>query len=238
MLIENTFTLTAPPDDLWNYLLDVEKIAPCMPGAELTETVDDTHWKGKLNMKFGPVSMSFAGEVKMAERDDEAKRVVLSAKGMEQKGKGAANATVTSWLEPGDTGAETTVKMTADIALTGAAAQMSRGLLPEISKKLTQQFADCLQASMAAEQAAKAPPVAAGDAGVGGGGAPAPGKGTPDVGSTTAPTSATPPPAASTAPVARPVAKPVGGISLGLAAVWALIKNFFRRLFGGGSKAS
>ena len=160
MLIENTFTVTAPPDDLWNYLLDVEKIAPCMPGAELTETVDDTHWKGKLNMKFGPVSMSFAGEVKMAERDDEAKRVVLSAKGMEQKGKGAANATVTSWLEPGDTGAETTVKMTADIALTGAAAQMSRGLLPEISKKLTQQFADCLQASMAAEQTAKAAPAA------------------------------------------------------------------------------
>ena len=191
MLIENTFTVTAPPDDLWNYLLDVEKIAPCMPGAELTETVDDTHWKGKLNMKFGPVSMSFAGEVKMAERDDVAKRVVLSAKGMEQKGKGAANATVTSWLEPGDTGAETTVKMTADIALTGAAAQMSRGLLPEISKKLTQQFADCLQASMAAEQTAKAAPVAPDDADVGAGGAPAPGKETPDVGSTAAKTSAT-----------------------------------------------
>ena len=192
MLIENTFTVTAPPDDLWNYLLDVEKIAPCMPGAELTETVDDTHWKGKLNMKFGPVSMSFAGEVKMAERDDVAKRVVLSAKGMEQKGKGAANATVTSWLEPGDTGAETTVKMTADIALTGAAAQMSRGLLPEISKKLTQQFADCLQASMAAEQTAKAAPAAPGDADVGGGGAPAPGKETPDVGSTAAKTSCDP----------------------------------------------
>jgi len=235
MLIENTFTVTAPPDDLWNYLLDVEKIAPCMPGAELTETVDDTHWKGKLNMKFGPVSMSFAGEVKMAERDDEAKRVVLSAKGMEQKGKGAANATVTSWLEPGDTGAETTVKMTADIALTGAAAQMSRGLLPEISKKLTQQFADCLQASMAAEQTAKAAPVAPGDADVGAGGAPAPAEGTPDVGSTIAKTTASTPPAASPA---RPVAKPVGGIGLGLAAVWALIKNFFRRLFGGGSKAS
>jgi hypothetical protein len=179
--------------------------------------------------------MSFAGEVKMAERDDVAKRVVLSAKGMEQKGKGAANATVTSWLEPGDTGAETTVKMTADIALTGAAAQMSRGLLPEISKKLTQQFADCLQASMAAEQTAKATPAAPGDADVGAGGAPAPGEGTPDVGSTAAKTAATTPPAASPA---KPVAKPVGGISLGLAAVWALIKNFFRRLFGGGSKAS
>jgi hypothetical protein len=185
-------------------------------------------------MKLGPVSLSFAGTVTMQDRDDAAKRVVLAAKGMEQKGKGAANATVTSWLEPGDTGAETTVKMTADIALTGAAAQMSRGLLPEISKKLTQQFADCLQASMAAEQSAKAAPVADG-ADVGAGGAPAPGEGTPDVGSTAAKTTATTPPAASPA---KPVAKPVGGIGLGLAAVWALIKNFFRRLFGGGSKAS
>jgi carbon monoxide dehydrogenase subunit G len=208
MLIENEFTVAAPPDDLWAYLLDVEKIAPCMPGAELTETVDDTHWKGKLSMKFGPVSMSFAGVVEMANRDDAAKRVELVAKGMEQKGKGAANATVTSWLEPGAIDGETTVKMQADIALTGAAAQMSRGLLPEISKKLTQQFADCLQASMAAEQMSKADPVTSDGAERG------------DVGAQAS------------------VAKPVGGISLGVRALWALVKNFFRRLLGGGSKDS
>jgi carbon monoxide dehydrogenase subunit G len=135
MQIENTFTVAAPAETLWHYLLDVEKIAPCMPGAELTEVVDDRHWKGKLNAKFGPVGMSFAGTVEMTERDDAAHRVVLSAKGMEQKGKGAANASVTSWLEPGPAADETTVKMTADITLTGAAAQLSRGLLPEISKK-------------------------------------------------------------------------------------------------------
>ena len=232
MLIENTFIVAAPPTDLWAYLLDVEKIAPCMPGAELTETVDDTHWKGKLNMKFGPVSMSFAGEVHMADRDDVAKRVVLSAKGMEQKGKGAANAKVTSWLEPGATDAETTVKMTADIALTGAAAQLSRGLLPEISKKLTQQFADCLQASMAGEQDAKA--MTSGDTRRGGGGAPAPGKGTPDVGNAAAVDT----PASSHPAPVKPVAKPVGGISLGLAALWALVKSFVRRVFGSGSRAS
>ena len=152
MLIQNEFTVAAPIDFLWSYLLDVEKIAPCMPGAELTEIVDDHNWKGKLNAKFGPVSMSFAGTVTIESRDDTAHRVVLSAKGMEQKGKGAANAKVTSWLEPGPTDGVTTVKMEADIALTGAAAQLSRGLLPEISKKLTQNFADCLQESMAAEQ--------------------------------------------------------------------------------------
>jgi len=191
MLIENEFTVAAPVDFLWNYLLDVERIAPCMPGGELTEVVDDRNWKGKLNAKFGPVSMSFAGTVSMQERDDAAHRVVLTAKGMEQKGKGAANANVTSWLEPGPNDGTTTVKMTADITLTGAAAQLSRGLLPEISKKLTQQFADCLQASMAAEGAA-AEAVAA-------------------------------PPA---------VAKPVGGIGLGLSAIWSIVANFFRRLFG------
>jgi len=164
---------------------------------------DDHNWKGKLNAKFGPVSMSFAGTVTIESRDDEAHRVVLTAKGMEQKGKGAANAKVTSWLEPGPTDGVTTVKMEADITLTGAAAQLSRGLLPEISKKLTQTFADCLQESMAAEQTTREGDAAAAAA----------------EGATAAP--------------AKPVvAKPVGGIGLGIAAIWSIIANFFRKLFG------
>ena len=121
-----------------------------MPGGELTEIVDDHTWKGKVNMKLGPVSLSFAGTVTMQDRDDAAKRVVLAAKGMEQKGKGAANASVTSWLEQGD--GVTNVKMQADIHLTGTVAQLSRGLLPEVSRKLTQQFADCLLQSMEAAE--------------------------------------------------------------------------------------
>ncbi len=163
MLIENEFTVKRPIDEVWSYLLDVEKIAPCMPGAELTETVDDHTWNGKVNMAFGPVKMAFAGSVSMEERDDAAHRVALKAKGTEQKGKGAANATVTSWLEPIDGG--TKVSMQADITLTGAAAQMSRGLLPEVSKRLTQQFADCLEESLAAN----ASPAAASAAGARGG---------------------------------------------------------------------
>jgi hypothetical protein len=181
-----------------------------MPGAELTETIDDRNWKGKVNMAFGPVKMAFAGSVTMDERDDAAHRVVLKAKGTEAKGKGAANASVTSWLEPGD--GTTLVKMQADITLTGAAAQLSRGLLPEVSKRLTQQFADCLEANLAASAA----PVAVAPA--------APETPTEHVA-----------PAAASAPVA---AKPVGGIRLGLAAIWSLIAGFFRRLFGGGSKTA
>jgi carbon monoxide dehydrogenase subunit G len=152
--IENAFTVAAPAASLWEYLLDVEKVAPCMPGAELTEVVDDRTWKGKVEMKFGPVAMSFAGTVVINSRDDDAHRISLTAKGMETKGKGAANATITSWLEPAPEAGSTTVKMSADITLTGAAAQLSRGLLPEISKQLTQRFADCLETAMTAEQTA------------------------------------------------------------------------------------
>jgi carbon monoxide dehydrogenase subunit G len=230
VLIENEFTASAPVDELWAFLLDVQRIAPCMPGAELTEVVDDRTWKGRMTMKFGPVGMAFAGTVTMQERDDAAHRVVLSAKGTEQKGKGAASASVTSWLEPRDDGSSL-VKMQADISLTGAVAQLSRGLLPEVSKKLTQQFADCLEQTLAASQ----PPTASAPAAPR---APAASDGT----SATA-TSATPsapaettvePPPTTPAPMA---AKPVGGIGLGLSALWAVVKNFFRRLFGGARSA-
>ena len=196
MLIENAFTVAKPLDQVWDYLLDVQKVAPCMPGAELTETIDDRNWKGKLNMKFGPVSMSFAGSVTLEERDDAAHRVVLHAKGTEQKGKGAADAKVTSWLDAVDAG--TAVRMQADMTLTGAVAQLSRGLLPEVSKRLTQQFADCLERNLGRA------------AGAGEGVA-----------------ASTP----SSAPAA--LAKPVGGIRLGLSATWSVIVSFFRRLFGG-----
>jgi carbon monoxide dehydrogenase subunit G len=162
--IENEFTVPAPIDHLWTYLLDVERVAPCMPGAELTEVVDDRTWKGRVNMKLGPVSLAFAGTVTIEERDDAGHRVVLHARGMEQKGKGAANAKVTSWLEPGQ-GDLTAVKMVADIQLTGAVAQLSRGLLPEVSRKLTAQFAECLHEHMLAGEAVPGAPAAEGAAG-------------------------------------------------------------------------
>lgn len=190
MLIENGFTIRAPADDLWGFLLDVEKVAPCMPGAELTEVIDDGHWKGTMQARFGPVSMSFAGTVTLEARDDDAHRVVLTAAGREQRGKGAAQASVTAWLEPADDPGSTTVKMQADVTLTGAAAQLSRGLLPEIAKTLTQRFADCLEAGMAARTAQPSPAVPAG------------------------------------------LPAPVGGIRLGVSALWATIVGFVRRLFG------
>ena len=208
MQIENEFTVAQPVEPLWAYLLDVEKIAPCMPGAELTEHVDDTTWKGKVNVAFGPVKLSFAGQVQVRDRDDDAHRVTLAAKGMEAKGKGAATANVTSWLEPVDAGS-TRVHMQADITLTGAAAQLSRGLLPEISKQMTQRFADCLESSMGAASS-------------------------PDLAVETGAEAATAgPPAAPSAPAPAPSTH-VGGIGLGLKAIWSIVAGWFRKLFGRG----
>lgn len=213
MLIENEFTVADDVDRVWDFLLDVERIAPCMPGAEITEHVDERTWKGKVNVKFGPVSLAFSGSVEMTERDDRNHRVVLSARGMEQKGKGAATASVTSWLEPGD--GTTRVKMQADLTLTGTVAQLSRGLLPEVSKKLTAEFANCLAETMSSQAASTARAAA------------------------TAPSAAaTAPSAAAGAPSKQPTAptpaaaRPVSGISLGLRAIWAVVVNFVKRLFG------
>lgn len=193
MLIENEFQVPAPADHLWDYLLDVERIAPCVPGAELTEVVDDRTWKGRIGMKLGPVSLSFAGTVTVRERDDAAHRVVLHAKGLEQRGKGAADVVVTAWLEPGD--GVTTVAMRSDITLAGTVAQVSRGLLPDVSAKLTQQFADCLRESMSAQEA---------EAHASGGAA--------------APTPRRP--------------RAIGGIRLGLYAIFHAVGRFFRRMSG------
>lgn len=196
MQIENEFTVPAPIDEVWLHLLDVERVAPCMPGAELTESVDESTWKGKVNMRLGPVSLSFAGIVTMEDRDDAAHRVVLRAKGMEQKGKGAANASVTSWLETSEN--ETTVKMVADVQLTGSVAQLSRGLLPEVSRKLTREFAECLRTSMLSGETER----------------------------TTNSTETAAPAPGPTTPVTMK-AKPISGLRLGLSAIWAKIRSLF-----------
>jgi carbon monoxide dehydrogenase subunit G len=215
--IENRFTVTSEPAVLWATLLDVERVAPCMPGAELTETVDDRTWKGTVKVRVGPVSLSFAGIVTIEDRDDETHRVTLRAQGMEQKGKGTANATVTSWLEPDDAG--TAVIVRADVQLTGAVAQLSRGLLPEVSRRLTDQFAECLRTTMmreAAEPTAETTPV-----------------------STEAPAADRPTPPRAARDEAMPTstraqAAPISGIRLGLASLWSALMTILRRLFSKG----
>src|SRR5947209_2828493 len=159
MELHNDFEVPAPVDAVWAYMLDVERVAPCMPGAELTEVVDDHTWKGKTSVKVGPVALSFAGTVVVQERDDAAHRVVLKAQGMEQRGKGAASASVVSHLE--EVGGGTKVSMRADLTISGAVAQYGRGMIQDISRRLTAEFASCLERNIEAAAGSSASAVPA-----------------------------------------------------------------------------
>jgi carbon monoxide dehydrogenase subunit G len=140
--LENSFVVPAAPDRVWALLLDVEQVVPCMPGAELTETIDERTWKGKVSVKLGPVSLSFAGTVVRERVEEEARRVVLKARGSEARGKGLVSATVTSRLEPSDGG--TRIEIVTDLTLSGAVAQYGRGLITDVSRRFTDEFARCL----------------------------------------------------------------------------------------------
>lgn len=228
MLIENEFVVQGPIDSVWAHLLDVERVAPCMPGAQLTQVVDDHTWKGRTNVKVGPVSLSFAGTVVMEERDDVAHRIVLNAKGMEERGKGAASAKVESHLEEADGG--TKVVMKTDLTVSGAVAQYGRGMIQDISQRLTKEFADCLRANMTSPEATAQPvpeapsqPTQEGEAS-GGAGAGAPVARPPS----TEPTSTGP------APHGTRTARPVKGLRLTLWALWRALARLVRRFLGSG----
>ncbi len=234
MRIDNEFEVRAPIERVWAYMLDVEKVAPCVPGGELTDTVDDHTWKGKVNMKMGPVSLSFTGTVTIEERDDEAHHVVLKAEGREQRGRGAASARSSSRLEAVEGG--TKVVIETDLTITGAVAQYGRGMMGDISQRLTKEFAQCLQTNIGAADLIDATGPAgalAEDAATGTierDAAPGPGESgsSPPPGEGSAST-----PAAESPPAPRPLAtaRPVKGIRLGLWALWRAIVRFFRRLF-------
>jgi carbon monoxide dehydrogenase subunit G len=160
MKIENSFEVPAPPEAAWALLMDVPRVIPCMPGAELTETVDDTHWKAKMSVKLGPISLLFATDVARESADEATRTSKLSANAREAKGRGSARATIESSLAATDGG--TRVDVVTDLALTGPVAQYGRGMVQDVAAQLTQQFADCLQRQLStpapAEGVAAPPP--------------------------------------------------------------------------------
>lgn len=160
MKIENSFEVPAPPEEAWALLMDVPRVIPCMPGAELTETVDDTHWKAKMSVKLGPISLLFATDVARESADEATRTSKLSANAREAKGRGSARATIESSLATTDGG--TRVDVVTDLALTGPVAQYGRGMVQDVAAQLTQQFADCLQRQLStpapAEGVAAPPP--------------------------------------------------------------------------------
>ena len=147
MQLENSFEVAASSEAAWELLMDVPRVIPCMPGAELVETVDDTHWKARMRVKLGPISLSFLTDVTREEVDEGERRVRLAARAREERGRGAAQATIESSLTPAESG--TRVTTVTDLALTGMAAQFGRGLIEDVTAQLLQSFADCLEQQLA-----------------------------------------------------------------------------------------
>jgi len=146
--IENSFEVDAPPEAAWALLMDVPRVIPCMPGATLAETVDDDHWKAKLAVKLGPISLNFDADVTREAADDSARRAVLATNARESRGRGSATATIESTLAETDGG--TRVDIVTDLTLTGPVAQYGRGMVQSVAGQLTAQFATCLQKQLAA----------------------------------------------------------------------------------------
>jgi carbon monoxide dehydrogenase subunit G len=140
---ENGFTVQAPVDEVYDALLDVERVAPAMPGASVLEKVDDDTYKVAIKVKLGPVSMTYRGDVSVVERDPSAHTAVLDVKAKETRGQGSANATVRLALS--SDGDATKGTMNTAVQLSGKAAAMSRGVIDDVSKRLVAQFAENLE---------------------------------------------------------------------------------------------
>jgi carbon monoxide dehydrogenase subunit G len=146
MELVNDFTVKAPIDEAYATLTDVERIAPCLPGAQLTEVEGDTY-RGLVKVKVGPITAQFKGQASFVERDAEQHRAVLKAEGRDTGGKGNASALITAQLEEVD--AEMTkVTVSTDLTITGKVAQFGRGALADVSEKLLRQFVTNLETTV------------------------------------------------------------------------------------------
>ncbi|MCW2719335.1 SRPBCC family protein [Pseudonocardia sp.] len=143
MIINSEFQVAAPVDKVWDYMLDVPNLAPCLPGAELVGDDGNGTYDGKVVARLGPVKLNFSGKARITSADEASHRLVLDASGSEDTGKGTAAMTITATLVPGARG--TTVKVDQDLQISGAAAQFGRGMIADVTSVLMRSFADCLQ---------------------------------------------------------------------------------------------
>ena len=205
MQFENSFTVPVPVDEAWAILTDVERIAPCMPGAELTELIDENSFKGKVSVRLGPVALTFAGDARFEDRDDAGHSARVKAQGRDAKGRGGANANVDFRLIPADDGT-TEVRIHTNLQLSGSVAQYGRGvgMIKDVATQLIDRFADALHQQIVAERGpsgeAEEAAADAGDA------------------------QPAPPPASA--------AKPISGFSLGASVMWNAFLRWLKGLFG------
>lgn len=208
MEFDNAFDVPLPPAEAWTWLLDIERIATCLPGAELTEVVDAQTYKGKVGVRLGPVSLSFVGQATLEETNAAAYRARLRATGADSKGRGSTSALIDFSLQPIGDGGSTRVDIHSNVTLTGSVAQYGRGsgMIQSVAAQLIGQFGECLRARILESGAAAASAAAA----------PSPAAAV--VARTTPPTTA-----ASTA------VKPISGFSLLFGALLASLCNLFGR---------
>lgn len=157
MELTNEFVVPVKVDEAWGLLTDVERIAPCMPGAELQE-IDGEEYRGIVKVKVGPITAQYKGKATFIEKDDGAHRAVLRAEGRDTRGQGNANATITATLVAEGDGTKVTV--VTDLAITGRAAQFGRGVMADVSTKLLGQFVSCLEKNVLGAGAGAAAPAA------------------------------------------------------------------------------
>lgn len=159
MDLNHEFTVPVPVADAWRILTDVERIAPCLPGAELQEVEGDTY-RGVVKVKVGPIQAQFKGQASFVERDDNAHKAVLKGEGRDTGGKGNASALITAQLTS-ESEASTKVVVTTDLSITGKVAQFGRGAMADVSDKLLGQFVENLNTLIASQPAEAAPAPAA-----------------------------------------------------------------------------
>jgi carbon monoxide dehydrogenase subunit G len=199
MEFDNAFEVPLPPAVAWPVLMDIERIAPCMPGAQLTEVIDKNTYKGNISVRLGPVALTFAGVVKFEEIDDVNHTARVKAQGTDAKGRGGANAAASFRLEATPTGSKVLVHT--DLTLSGAVAQYGRGvgMIQATAGQLMKQFAENLKAQPAMSRPVAAPASAA---------------------VASAPSAPSAPPAA---------ARPISGFALMGRVIWDAIMRLFGR---------
>ena len=208
MKLEQSFEVRAPVERVWETLVDIERVAPCLPGAEITDAEEDGTYRGTFSVRLGPTTAAYRGELNMEELDEAARRVVMRASGQDKRGQGSAKASIVSTMH--EEGEVTRVDVETDFTITGRLARFGRGgMIQDISNRLLKDFAECLQQKIEAPPAAEPNLVDAVLAATPEGSAAAP----PAAGGSTAPTTA----------------KPIGGFSLFFRALVDRLRRLFSR---------
>ena len=198
MQLENSFMVGAPPDRVFAYLLDVNKIVGCVPGAELSEVVDPTTFKGKVKIKVGPITVAYSGTARIADRDDANHAATLEADGRETTGPGSARAKARMTVEAEGQGS--VVKIVTDYSIAGRVAQFGRGVMEDVSRRIVNDMAACIKAN-----------VEAAEPGAGGG----------EIASGTGPG------AAPISPAAPVTTNPVNAFGLLFSVLWSRVRGLF-----------